>query len=87
MMRVPIEREQRPPGRYEEHHVFGGPCRKWSEEYNCVIYLTPEMHRGTNGIHRNKAFRLRVQQEFQRRLETAGWTRKEFIDTFLRSRL
>ena len=54
---------------------------------NCVIYLTPEMHRGTNGIHRNKAFRLRVQQEFQWRLEMAGWTRKEFIDTFLKSRL
>lgn len=87
-MRVPLERPERPEGgTWECHHVFGGPCRKWSEEYNCVIYLTPEMHRGTNGIHRNKAFRLRVQQEFQRRLEMAGWTRKEFIDTFLKSRL
>ena len=86
-MRVPLKREQRPQGRYEEHHVFGGSCRKWSEQYNCVIYLPPEMHRGTNGIHANKAFRLRVQQEFQGRLEAAGWTRREFIETFLRSRL
>lgn len=87
-MRVPLERPKRPEsGAWECHHVFGGSCRKWSEKYNCVFYLPLEVHRGSLGIHRDKELLFRVQQEFQRKLESAGWTRGEFIETFLRSRL
>jgi hypothetical protein len=45
------------------------------------------MHRGVMGIHRNKEFRLQVQAEYQMKLEAAGWTRQEFIETFQKSYL
>lgn len=36
----------------EEHHVFFGTAnRKLSEKYGLKVYLCPEHHRGTKGVH------------------------------------
>jgi len=36
----------------EEHHVFFGTAnRKLSEKYGLKVYLCPEHHRGTRGVH------------------------------------
>lgn len=36
----------------EEHHIFYGVAnRKLSEKYGLKVYLCPEHHRGTNGVH------------------------------------
>ena len=36
----------------EEHHVFFGTAnRKFSEKYGLKVYLCPEHHRGTKGVH------------------------------------
>lgn len=88
-MRVPLIEPQKPTWiATERHHIYGGnPNRKHSEKYKCVIYLTPEDHRGTNGIHRNREMRLRIQAECQQKLEDAGWTREEFRETFGKSYL
>ena len=80
-MKTPIKRPERIPGT-EEHHVWGGAWRKWSEKYNCVIYLPRELHTGTNGIHRNRAFREKVQAEYEDRLIAAGWTDDEIREVF-----
>lgn len=85
-MKIPIKRPHKIPGT-EEHHVFPGPYREASEKYNCVIYLLPEDHRGPDGIHRNKEFADAVKADYQGRLEAAGWTREEFIETFGRNYL
>lgn len=66
----------------ERHHVFFGRNRQKSEEYKCVIYLTPEEHRGTHGVHNDAEFDRLLKTMYQWRLEKAGWTRDEFIETF-----
>lgn len=66
----------------ERHHVFFGRNRQNSEEYKCVIYLTPEEHRGTHGVHNDIDFDRTLKAMYQRKLERAGWTREEFIATF-----
>lgn len=40
----------------EEHHVFGGPNRKWSEKYGLKVMLCGnECHRlGKNSAHMNR---------------------------------
>lgn len=36
----------------EEHHIFYGKAnRKLSERDGLKVYLCPEHHRGTNGVH------------------------------------
>lgn len=39
----------------EKHHIFGASNRNNSEKYGLFVYITPEIHRGTNGVHNNKA--------------------------------
>lgn len=40
----------------EEHHIFGGPNRKWSEKYGLKVMLCGiECHRlGKNSAHMNR---------------------------------
>ena len=36
----------------EEHHcIYGTANRKLSEKYGLKVYLCPEHHRGTRGVH------------------------------------
>lgn len=88
-MRVPLIEPEKPVGiATERHHIFfGNPNRKYSEKFKCVVYLTPEAHRGSDGVHNNKIERLKLQTEYQQRLEDAGWTREEFRETFGKSYL
>ena len=84
-MRVPLERLKRPHWRCHEHHVFNGAgLREQSEKYNCVIYPEPWFH---ELIHTNAAIRKQIKAEHQAKLEAAGWTREEFIETFRKSYL
>ena len=41
----------------EEHHIFGGPNRKWSEKYGLKVMLCGEKcHRlGKNSAHMNRS--------------------------------
>lgn len=86
-MRKPLNRPERPEYACELHHVFGGPNRKWSEKYNCVIYLPRQEHTGKNGVHSDACFSRRLHERYQRQLEAAGWTRGEFMETFGRNYL
>lgn len=36
---------------YERHHIFFNALRPISEELGLVVYLCPDCHRGTNGVH------------------------------------
>ena len=70
-------------GSLHKRHVFGGAARKYSEKYRCYIYLTPELHNlSDKGIHFNRELNLKVKKEFEKRLIAAGWTKKEFVETF-----
>ena len=81
-MRVKLERPERERGKHA-HHVFGGANRKHSEKWGCVIYLPPRLHNmSREGVHANAAFDRALKAEYQRRLEAAGWTREEFMETF-----
>ena len=84
-MRVKLERPERPDWACEEHHVYNGRgLRELSEKYNCVIYIPALYHKQ---IHANALLRKRLKAEYQRKLEAAGWTREEFIETFGKSYL
>ena len=85
-MRVALERPERVYGT-EEHHVFGGSSRKWSDKYNCIVYLPRELHTGDYGVHFSKTLMQSLHEDYQQRLESAGWTREEFRETFGRSYL
>lgn len=39
----------------EQHHIFGGPNRKWSEKYGLKVWLCPRCHRDPRqGVHFNR---------------------------------
>ena len=78
-MRMALDRPMRPAWGVHEHHIFNGSCRKWSEKYNCVIYISPAAH---EYIHKNADCRKALKAEYQQKLELAGWTRSEFVETF-----
>ena len=62
----------------EKHHVFGGnPNRKISEREGFWVCLTPEWHRGPNGVHHNRDLDLRLKQTCQLAYEETH-SREEF---------
>lgn len=68
----------------EEHHVYGGACRKISERYGLKVYLCHYCHNEPpNGIHHNatnnNALKANVQEIAMRKY---GWTIPEFIKIF-----
>jgi len=71
----------------EEHHIFPGPNRKWSDRYNLVVYLCGEHHRyGQDAAHANRGFAARLKQDGQRKFEETH-TRAEFMKIFGRNYL
>ena len=87
-MRTRLKRPEKEQGKHLHHIYFGRANRKQSEKWGCVIYLSPEEHNMSNkGVHFNREFDLYLKSECQKRLEGAGWTRAEFIETFGRNYL
>lgn len=69
-------------GYTEEHHVYYGTGRrKISDRNGFIVYLCPECHRGTYGVHgkRGKEFNLALKRRCQAKYEEEH-SRKEFID-------
>ena len=65
-----------------EHHVFGGPNRKHSEEYGLKVYLCPQCHLyGGHAAHRNPNTALLLHMHGQRAFEQKH-TREEFVEIF-----
>lgn len=65
-----------------EHHVFGGPNRKHSEEYGLKVYLCPQCHLyGRHAAHKNKNTALLLHMHGQRAFEQEH-TREEFVAIF-----
>lgn len=85
-MKKPLDRPKKPPyGVWDLHHVyFGTANRKQSEKYNCVIYLPHSTHME---VHRDINKQLELKRIYQQKLEDAGWTREEVIQTFGRNYL
>ncbi len=73
----------------EEHHVFGGPNRKWSEQYGLKVYLCYMCHRDNKkGFHGcNKDLQQRLFEAAQQAFEREHGTREEFMQIFGRNYL
>ena len=50
----------------EEHHILGGPNRKWSEKYGLKVYLCKRHHMEA---HQNELLALKLKQTAQRAFE------------------
>lgn len=72
----------------EEHHVFGGPNRKWSEKYGLKVYLCKKHHTGDitgsrEAVHNNPStyyadiLKYKAQEEFEKK-----YGHELFVKTF-----
>ena len=63
----------------EEHHIFGGPNRKISEQEGLKVKLCVWHHRnGPDAVHRNVSMMRILQQDAQRAYEQTH-SREEFM--------
>lgn len=67
----------------ERHEIFFGKNRKKSIEDGLVVFLTPEQHRGYNGVHGSGkngiAFNKKLKKLGQKTaMNYYGWTDEEF---------
>lgn len=71
----------------EEHHVYGGPCRKLSERYGLKVYLCHYCHNEPpNGVHFNAAVNERLKAEVQQiAMDHYGWSVEDFRKYFRKS--
>ena len=70
------------------HHVYGNSNRNNSERYGCWVYLCGIHHNLSNqGVHFNRFLDLWIKEECQRRWESGGRTREEFLKIFGRQYL
>ena len=54
----------------ECHHIFFGRAyRKLSEKYGLKVWLTRELHRGSNGVHFNREIDLKLKRIAQEKFE------------------
>jgi len=67
-------------GYLEEHHIFKGYNRKYSENYGLKVKLCPTCHRSEQGIHGRDGAKLdrRLKVEFQGLFEKTH-SREEFM--------
>ena len=71
----------------EQHHIFGGPNRKNSEEYGLKVYLCHDHHiYGPEAVHNNAWIRHELQRTAQRLFEKQH-SHKEFMEIFGRNYL
>nr|DAJ88657.1 MAG TPA: Recombination enhancement function protein nuclease, DNase, HYDROLASE.4A [Caudoviricetes sp.] len=71
----------------DEHHVFGGPNRKNSEEYGLKVYLCHDHHiYGPEAVHNNARIRHELQRIAQREFEKR-YGHAKFMETFGRNYL
>lgn len=67
--------------RIEKHHIYyGTKNRAVSDKYGFFVYLSPEFHRGTYGVHGKygEELDLELKRECQRIFEADGHSREEF---------
>lgn len=71
----------------EEHHVFGGGCRRLSEHYGLKVYLCHPCHNEPpKGVHFNREEREKLQARVQKiAMRHFGWTTEDFIKIFGRN--
>lgn len=71
----------------EEHHVFGGGCRKLSEHYGLKVYLCHFCHNEPpKGVHHNREEREKLQSRVQKTaMAVYGWSEEDFIKIFGRN--
>lgn len=73
----------------EQHHVmFGNPRRKLADEDGLWVWLCPEHHRGTKGVHGKEGHDLDIslKKEVQRIYER-NHTREEWMQRYRRNYL
>lgn len=73
----------------EEHHVYGGSCRKLSEKYGLKVYLCHWDHNEPPmGVHFNKAQDEWLKAEIQKKaMDYHGWSIEDFRKYFRKSYL
>lgn len=71
----------------EDHHIFFGVAnRKHSEKYGMKVWLCPEHHRGTNGVHGKNGHELdMVLKKIAQNVFEQDHTRDEFRRIFGKS--
>ena len=74
------------PGPTEEHHIFGGPNRRLSEEYGLKVDLCRECHQtGAAAVHRNKETMQMLHELGQQAFENQIGSRDGFMKIFGRN--
>jgi hypothetical protein len=72
-----------------EHHIFGGPWRKWSDKYGLTVYLRPEFHLADSPYrtpHNDKETDLMLKRIGQIAFEQE-YGREKFMEIFGRNYL
>lgn len=76
-------------GQTERHHaIFGTANRKKSDKYGLTVYLCPDCHRGTNGVHGKSghALDLQLKRIAQKKFEEK-YSHEKFMNVFGRNYL
>ncbi len=72
----------------DKHHIFGGPNRKLSEKYKCVVWLCKRHHTMSNeAVHLNRGNDLALKTKCQESWENIYGSREDFIRIFGKSYL
>lgn len=70
-----------------EHHIFGGPLRRVSEDNGFKVFLTADYHNMSGlGVHFNRELDLRLKRACQAKFEETH-TRAEFMQLIGRNYL
>lgn len=74
-------------GKVDEHHVFGGSCRKTSDRYGFVVHLCRKCHSLIHDSEKGADMKLYLHQRGQMIYEERFGNRQAFISEFIRSYL
>lgn len=77
-------------GILEEHHIFYGKNRKNSDIDRLVVYLCPQCHRGTNGVHGKNGAKFDKELKAiaeQKWLDTYNKTIEDFVERYKKNYL
>ena len=71
----------------DEHHVFFGPDRKYSEMYGLKVYICHDSCH-LNGVHKDAKLNRSLQRKVQKiAMEHYGWSIEDFRERFGRNYL